>query len=78
MSISIIHRRRRGIDPFRLIGMHHLATTSIGRLVTEVDGISQGITIRICCRDVKRGCFAGIIQAGWRTCKTVDCWRNID
>ena len=61
MAIAIVHRDLRGVGPFRLISMHYLATASIGRPVTEVDGVSQGITIRICCRDVKSSVFTGII-----------------
>ena len=71
MAMAVANRDGRGVGPLCLIRMHHLATMPIGRPITTVNGVGQGITIRIRCRDVKRGRFAWIIQAGRYSGKTV-------
>ncbi len=65
--MTIVHCDIRSVGPFRRISMHHLAAASIGRPITEADRISQGITVLICCRDVKSDSLARIIRAGWHS-----------
>ena len=65
--MTIVHCDIRSVGPCRCISMNYFTATPIGRPITEADRISQGITVLICCRDVKSDSLTRIIRAGWHS-----------